>query len=162
MGAPRHAAAGVRGEGLNRATRVPGMATRGAGHRDYFGIDVPFMRHIGLVAESLGEDTCRTRLPLAPDNVNSRGVVHGGVLMSALDFTLSAAARGNAPLEYSVVTIDLTTHFLNEGRTELEVEGRCVRRGRSITFCEGEVRDRDGQVVAIARGVFKLIDIERK
>ena len=138
------------------------MAAGTTGKRDYFGIDVPFMRHIGLEAASMGTDQCLTRLAFDPKNVNSRGVLHGGVMLSTLDFTLSAAARGNAPLEYSVVTIDLTTHFLNEGRTELEVEGRCVRRGRSITFCEGEVRDRDGQVVAIARGVFKLIDIERK
>jgi len=80
--------------------------------------------------------------------------------MSALDFTLSAAARSNAPLEFSAVSIDLITHFLNEAKSDLQIEGRCVRRGKSITFCEGEVRDREGVVVA-ARGVFKLLDIDR-
>lgn len=128
---------------------------------DYFGIDVPFMRHIGLEAVSLTPEACLTRLPLNAENVNSRGIVHGGVLMSALDFTLSAAARGHAPLEFSAVTIDLTTHFLNEAKSELEIDGRCVRRGKSIAFCDGDVRDREGRVVASARGVFKLIDIAR-
>jgi len=106
-------------------------------------------------------NTCLTRLPLKADNVNSRGVVHGGVLMSALDFTLSAAARSNAPLELSAVTIELTAHFLNEGKSDLQIEGRCIRRGKSITFCEGEVRDGEGRVVTTARGVFKLLDIQR-
>ena len=134
-------------------------STKDKGH--YFGIDVPFMRLIGLEAVSLTLETCLTRLPLNADNVNSRGIVHGGVLMSALDFTLSAAARGHAPLEFSVVTIDLTTHFLNEAKSELEIEGRCVRRGKSIVFCEGDVRDREGRVAASAKGVFKLLDNAR-
>ena len=136
------------------------MTASTEGKGDYFGIDVPFMRHIGLEAVSLELDVCLTRLPLNAANVNSRGVVHGGVLMSALDFTLSAAARSNAPLEFSAVTIDLTTHFLNEAKSELQIEGRCVRRGKSITFCEGDVRDREGRVVTTAKGVFKLLDID--
>ena len=137
---------------------APGIGGRG----EYFGIDVPFMRYIGLEAVSIDTDACLTRLPLRPENTNSRGVVHGGVLMSVLDFTLSAAARSHAPLEFSAVTIDLTTHFLGEAKTELAVEGRCIRRGGTIVFCEGEVRDRDGQVLTIARGAFKLLDIPRR
>jgi uncharacterized protein (TIGR00369 family) len=109
----------------------------------------------------MGLDICSTRLPLNAANVNSRGVVHGGALMSALDFTLSAAARSHAPLDFSVVTIDLTTHFLNEAKSELRIEGRCIRRGKSIVFCEGDVRDRDDQLVTTAKGVFKLLEIDR-
>lgn len=137
------------------------MTASTEGKGDYFGIDVPFMRHIGLEPVSMELDACLTQLPHHAANVNSRGVVHGGVLMSALDFTLSAAARSHAPLDFSVVTIDLTTHFLNEAKSELQIEGRCVRRGKSITFCEGNVRDREGLIVTTARGVFKLLDIDR-
>jgi uncharacterized protein (TIGR00369 family) len=108
---------------------------------DYYGIDVPFMEHIGLEAVSTELNTCVTRLPLTTENVNRRGVVHGGVLMSALDLTFSAAARSYAPLDFSAITIDLTTHFLNPARSELHIEGRCVPRGNSFTFCEDKVRD---------------------
>ena len=137
------------------------MTTRTDVTGSYFGIDVPFMRHIGLEPVSIGQDACATCLPLKPDNVNSRGIVHGGVLMSTLDFTLSAAARSHAPLAFSAVTIDLTTHFLNEARTALQIDARCLRRGKSISFCEGEVRDGDGQLIALARGVFKLLARDR-
>lgn len=40
----------------------------------YFGIDVPFMAHIGLVPD-MEEGLCRTRLDVAPHLVNSRGDV---------------------------------------------------------------------------------------
>ncbi len=123
----------------------------------YFGIDVPFMEHIGLKPLSLSDGCCRTLLPLQRDLVNSRGDVHGGTLMSAFDFTLSAAARSHDPLRYGVITIDMSTHFYEAARTDLTVIARCARRGGSLAFCEGEILDEAGKVVAVARAVFKLI-----
>lgn len=123
----------------------------------YFGIDIPFMDHIGLQPVSLTDGCCRTRLPWNRSLVNSRGDVHGGTLMSAFDFTLSVAARSHDPLRYGVVTIDMTTHFYEAARSDLTVIGRCARRGRSIAFCEGEIIDQAGTVVAAASAVFKLI-----
>lgn len=127
----------------------------------YFGIDVPFMEHIGLKPVSLDETCCKTQLAWNPKLVNSRGDIHGGTLMSAFDFTLSAAARAHDPLRYGAITIDLTTHFLEASRSELTVIGRCTKRGRSMAFCEGEIVNPEGTVVAVARGVFKLILRER-
>lgn len=123
----------------------------------YFGIDVPFMEHIGLAPVSLDETCCTTRLAWNPALVNSRGDIHGGTLMSAFDFTLSAAARAHDPLRYGAITIDLTTHFLEAARSELTVIGRCTKRGRTMAFCEGEILKEDGTLVAVARGVFKLV-----
>lgn len=128
-----------------------------AGLGPYFGIDVPFMEHIGLSPVSLDDSGCRTRLAWTPALANSRGDMHGGTLMSAFDFTLSAAARAHDPLRYGAITIDLTTHFLEASRSELTVIGRCTKRGKSMAFCEGEILDPQGTVVAVARGVFKLV-----
>src|SRR5690606_35295816 len=103
----------------------------------YFGIDVPFMRHIGLEPERLEPGYARARLPLKAELLNSRGDVHGGTLMSALDFTLSAAARSSDPLKYGVITIDMSTHFLGAARSDLLFEARVIRQGSRIVFCEG-------------------------
>lgn len=132
-----------------------------AGLGPYFGIDVPFMEHIGLKPLSLDESCCKTQLAWNPRLVNSRGDIHGGTLMSAFDFTLSAAARAHDPLRYGAITVDLTTHFLEASRSELTVIGRCTKRGKSMAFCEGEIVNPEGTVVAVARGVFKLILRER-
>lgn len=125
----------------------------------YFGIDVPYMAHIGLQPLSLDHDGCRTFLAQQRVLTNSRGDMHGGVLMSALDFTLSAAARAHDPQRYGVITIDMTTHFYEPGRTDLTVIARCPRRGKSLAFCEGEILDASGAVIAVARATFKLLDL---
>lgn len=132
----------------------------GALATDYFGIDVPFMRHIGLEPVRLEPGLARTRLPLCPALVNSRGHGHGGALMSALDFTLSAAARSRNPLGLGVITIEMTTHFLASAATDLVIEARILREGRRMVFCEGDVIDTGGQTVCTARAVFKLVALE--
>ena len=123
----------------------------------HFGIDVPFMHHIGLQSISLQGDCCRTRLKLTRELVNSRGDIHGGALMSALDFTLSVAARAHDPLNVGAATIDMSTHFYAPAKSHIDVIATCEKRGKSIAFCEGEVRDGDGVILAVARAVFKLV-----
>lgn len=130
-----------------------------AGRAAYFGIDVPFMRHIGLLPERLEPGLARTRLPLQEELLNSRGDVHGGTLMSALDFTLSAAARSHDPLATGVITVEMSTHFLGAARTDLVFEASTIRRGSRIVFCEGEARDEHGNAVCVARATFKLVHV---
>ncbi|MDQ8033999.1 phenylacetic acid degradation protein [Bordetella genomosp. 1] len=123
---------------------------------DYFGFQIPFMQLLGLVPESAGEGVARCRLPWRVDLTNSRGDVHGGTLMSVLDFTLSAAARGH-DTDIGMATIDMTTSFLSPGRGDLIIEARCLRRGLSIAFCEGEIRGADGELVCKASATFKVV-----
>jgi uncharacterized protein (TIGR00369 family) len=125
---------------------------------DYFGVEVPFMAHIALQPLWLQKDACRTRLFLRPELVNSRNDVHGGALMSAFDFTLSAAARSHEPRRFGAITIEMTTHFYEAARSNLVITARCVRRGSSIAYCDGEIVDASGAVVAVARATFKLVD----
>ncbi|ADP15662.1 thioesterase superfamily protein 6 [Achromobacter xylosoxidans A8] len=124
---------------------------------DYFGLTIPFMHFVGLVPESIAPAYARTSLPWRADLTNSRGDVHGGTLMSVLDFTLSAAARGSADGTEGMATIDMNTSFLSPGTGDLVIEARCLRRGASIAFCEGEVRRADGELVARATATFKII-----
>jgi uncharacterized protein (TIGR00369 family) len=123
----------------------------------YFGVEVPFMEHIGLRPLLLEEGVCHTLLAWQPHLVNSRGDIHGGTLMSAFDFTLSAAARSHDAQRLGVITVDMTTHFYEPARSDLTVIGRCTRRGKSLAFTEGEIVDAGGTVVAVARAVFKLV-----
>ena len=123
---------------------------------DYFGLTIPLMHLMGVIPESIGPGHARTRLPWREDLTNSRGDIHGGTLMSVLDFTLSAAARGSDP-ELGMATIDMTTSFLSPGNSDLVIEARCLRLGTSIAFCEGEIRNTEGQIVAKASASFKVI-----
>jgi len=123
---------------------------------DYFGLNIPFMQCIGLQPEKFSPDLTRTRLPWRADLTNSRGDIHGGTLMSALDLTLSAAARANDP-STSMATIDMATHFLAPATGNVVFEARCLRMGKSIAFCEGRAVDDQGNVLVTATATFKII-----
>jgi len=81
--------------------------------------------------------------------------------MSVLDFTLSAAGRAHDPLGVGLATIDMSTSFLSPGKSDLTITATCLRRGSTICFCEGEVRDTEDRLVAKASASFKLIKVEK-
>lgn len=124
---------------------------------DYFGAHIPLMDYLGLVPEHIEPGLARTRLPWRVQLTNSRGDVHGGTLMSVLDFTLSASARADMDAGVSMATIDMTTSFFAPANGDLVIEARCLKRGRSIAFCEGEIRNAHGDVVCKASGTFRIV-----
>lgn len=127
------------------------------GHVNYFGLHIPYLEFLGIEPIECGNDMAVTRLAYRKEIVNSRGHVHGGALLSMLDFTLSAAGRSHDPIGTGVATIDLNSSFLSPGESDLEARARCIRRGSSICFCEGEIVDASGQIVAKAMASFKLM-----
>jgi len=138
---------------MTPSTSTPSQSV---GQTDYFGLNIPFMESIGLVPEHLSTELARTRMPHRPDLVNSRGDVHGGALMSGLDFTLSAAARAHEA-NTGMATIDMTTHFLSPARGTVIFEARCLRKGATLAFCEGRALDKDGKLLATASATFKIV-----
>jgi len=67
------------------------------------------------------------------------------------------AAQASVPAAESFATIDTNFAFLSPARGRLVGEGRVVKAGRSIVFCEGECRDETGELVARGSGVFTVL-----
>jgi acyl-coenzyme A thioesterase PaaI-like protein len=119
--------------------------------------DPGFTQHIGPIwARREGEVWIYGLLPEAK-HLNSRGVVHGGMLMSFADEALSlwvweAAERKRC------ATIQLDTHFLAAIRPGQFViaRGEVTRRTRSVLFVRGSfsVGERE---VATAKGIWKVL-----
>jgi uncharacterized protein (TIGR00369 family) len=86
---------------------------------------------------------------------NSWGTAHGGVIMTMLDVSLCMAARTLHPDSAGVMTIDMSTSFIDAGKSPLKAEARVLRNGRSLIFVEGEVRNVDGTLVAKAIGTVR-------
>ena len=117
---------------------------------------IPFLAHLGLQTEELGEGSARLSLVLEPHMSNSFGTAHGGVIMTLLDVALCTAARTLHPDSTGVMTIDLSTSFIGAGSgPRLLAEARVLRNGRSIIFAEGEARNEDGSLVAKAIGTVR-------
>src|SRR6516165_1579430 len=120
---------------------------------NYFGVEIPFAAHCGIIALTGEPGIARLKVGLKDHHQNNIGIAHGGIILTLLDIALGSAAR--LSVEASVMTNDKQTAFLSPGRGELFGEGRVVRPGRSLIFCEGDVRDAQGVLVAKASGLFK-------
>lgn len=114
-------------------------------------------RAVGYV-NHIYADRCEARVIMDDRHENRRGHLHGGMMSTLLDSALGYAASRSydEAAAQVVVTLALNVNFVasTENR-EICATGRVRRAGRSICFCEGEVTDGDGTVLATATGVFK-------
>ena len=122
---------------------------------DIFGADIPFAAHCGIEPIAFKDGRTTLRVCVAPEHGNNLGIAHGGLICTLLDIAMGTAARCTVGLP--VMTLDMQASFLSPGRGELTAEGRVLRAGRSIVFCEAEVRTADGDLVAKASGLFKPV-----
>jgi uncharacterized protein (TIGR00369 family) len=118
---------------------------------------IPFVSHLKILTETLGEGTARLSLPIEPHLTNSIGTVHGGVIMSLLDVALCTAARTLHADSLGVITIDMSTSFIGGGSgPRLLAEARVLKNGRSMIFVEGEAKNEDGSLVAKAMATVRV------
>jgi acyl-coenzyme A thioesterase PaaI-like protein len=101
---------------------------------------IPFVSHLKILTEELGDGTARLSLPVEPHLANSLGTVHGGVIVSLLDVALCTAARTLHPDSLGVITIDLTTGrgARPEGRAQHELRGGGGAQRRRFAGGQGD------------------------
>lgn len=117
--------------------------------------DNPFLTLLGVQSEHLGPGTASTILEHRDCHSNMHGAVHGGVIMTLLDTTMARAAMSKHGFRSSVVSIGVTVTFVRPGRGRLTTTARVTGGGKSTCFCEGDVVDQNGDLVAKALGTFK-------
>jgi uncharacterized protein (TIGR00369 family) len=128
-----------------------------------FPVPIPFLESLGAQLLEMADGRARAIFTPRPEHMNSWDVVHGGVLMTLLDFVMSMSGRslrtdlgdGN-PSAGGNLTVEMKTTFISPGRGTLSISGRCVHTGRTLNFCEAEIRGEQQQLVARASGTFKF------
>jgi uncharacterized protein (TIGR00369 family) len=124
---------------------------------------VTFGSFLGVERQSNNKGSARYRLASRAELNNSWSIAHGGVLMTLLDIALGSAAYTMVDAQTEgVLTIDLQTQFLSPGIGVLIGEGRVVKAGKVIIFCEGEITNESGEIIAKATGTFKVRRRKRK
>ena len=109
---------------------------------EIFGADIPFAALCGIEPIGFADGKTRLRVRIAPEHANNLGIAHGGLICTLLDIAMGTAAR--CTVGQPVMTLDMQTSFLSPGRGEMVGEGRVVRAGRSIIFCEADVTTAEG------------------
>ncbi len=117
---------------------------------------VPYRDLLGVRSEHHEKGRAVLSLETRHELTNSWGGTHGGVVMALLDMSMASAARTTAEHDTGGITIDMSISFLRAGSGRLEAEGRVLRNGKALIFCEGEVRDASGELVAKAIGTYML------
>jgi len=103
-------------------------------------------------------------LRIEPQHLNGWANAHGGVIMTLLDVAMAVNASWRDEQQRGVVTIEMKTNFLRPGGEVgevLEAHGTVRHHTRSIAFCEAELRNSAGLVVASASGTFKYVNQPR-
>ncbi len=122
----------------------------------FFDRQIPFLELIGARAEHWEKGRAVVSIDVRPELTNSWKFAHGGVLLTLLDVAMGAAARTTDAKGHGIVTVNITVNFLRSCSGLLRAEGRVLRGGRSLVFCEGDVKDASGEAVAIGIGTFRL------
>lgn len=119
----------------------------------------PFAAHLGLELRSIDADRATLCLPFSPPLATMGDVVHGGAIGALVDTAAMAAAWAvdELPAELRGSTVGLTVDFLAAARgRDLTATARVLRRGLSLCFCEVEVAEDDGRLVAKGLVTYKL------
>src|SRR6476469_11063312 len=100
-----------------------------------------FPSFLGIELEELRQDYARMRLPFRPEFRQPAGVVHGGVIASLIDTVVVPAVGGGYDEPRQMFTIDIQIRYLAAiVEQDLVAEGCIEQRGRSIVYCNAEVR----------------------
>jgi uncharacterized protein (TIGR00369 family) len=112
---------------------------------------IPFLQHLKILTEELGQGTARLSMPIETHLTNSLGTAHGGVIMSLLDVALCTAARTLHPESTGVITITMSTSFIGGASGKrLLADARVLKDARTMSFVEAEAKNEDGSLVAKA------------
>lgn len=147
----RHARASMSKSSPPQAT-ADSAATKALHGRDRH---VPFIEHLGVRRVRADHGEALIELDLRPELCNNHGGGHGGVLMTLLDCAMAHAALSRIDYSREVVTVDMHIAFMHPASGRLQATGKATGGGRSVCFCEAEVHDEHGHVVAKSMGTFR-------
>jgi acyl-CoA thioesterase len=126
---------------------------------DFFRVTHPFIKDLGVEFLDSGAGRSRVALQLTERHLNSWRVAHGGIIMTLLDVAMAIAGRSLDPNAGGGVTVEMKVSFLQpaaEG-SRLIASGHAFHQSKTMAFCEGEIHDGDGCLVAKSLGTFKYI-----
>ena len=118
--------------------------------------DSPFVTDLGLKIVEWTQGRAVLSVELTERLQNRHGSGHGGVTATLLDVALAVAARSLTGEWKMEGTITLNLQFLSPARGRLIAEGRLLKVGASMAFCEGEARDQNGTLIAKATATYKI------
>jgi uncharacterized protein (TIGR00369 family) len=116
-----------------------------------------FPQLVGLRIEEIRRDYCRMRLPYRAELDQPAGVVHGGAIATLIDTVVVPPVGTAYKAGWLYLTVGMNISYLGAVAGEDAVaEGWVRQRGRSLVFCEAEVRTTSGRLAATGTLTYKV------
>lgn len=112
---------------------------------------VPIVQTLGMRIDSLDEGVCRATVPLDRGLVGLYGAYHGGLLATAADSVAYVAITTLTGPQEHMTTSDLHIRFLAACLTDVCVEARVIKIGRTLCPVQVDLSDAGGTRVAVAQ-----------
>jgi uncharacterized protein (TIGR00369 family) len=121
----------------------------------------PFVLHLGMRLDAIEADRARLSMPYRDELATIGEVVHGGALSALVDTAAMAASWSAHELDpggaLRGTTVGLSVDFVAAAQgQEVTADARVIRRGRSLCFCDVDVADANGRLVAKGIVTYKL------
>lgn len=118
----------------------------------------PLFAYLGATLESVNLHEVRLRLPVSNRLLQGAGVVAGGILATMADEAMAHAVMANLEKDKKTATIEMNMRYLRSVKEgDLIAIGRIARLGRTIITTEGEVRDGEDRLLALAGASFIIL-----
>lgn len=114
---------------------------------------LPHLAWLGVRVVHTCADEVRLEAALPPAAMGNPdiGAVHGGVVASLVDI-VSTCAMSVPSRRRDIVTIDMRVDFHRPAFGDrFMLRGWIVNQGRTVTVCQGEVRNPEGKLIASGR-----------
>ncbi|ABS56656.1 uncharacterized domain 1 [Methanoregula boonei 6A8] len=112
----------------------------------------PFFCLTGIEVVSMGERHAVLKMAVRPDMHNGVGWLQGGMLVALADEAMALALYSQLGPGEGIATISESTSFIKGIRDGVIIaEGRVIRKGRRVAFCEGEVRMDNPEKTVLSR-----------
>lgn len=125
----------------------------------------PASRYLGLEILDANKDERWVKVAFnASDELcNMWGGIQGGMVAAMLDDVLAFAVGLDLDWGEISPTLELKVSMLNPARPgRIYGEGRVIKRGKSVGFIEGELRDEKGTLLATASSTATFVRLKKK
>ena len=129
--------------------------------RHFFAEAIPFNKYLGLELEFLDHGHAIIAVAMRPEFVGDpvKQIVHGGLLSTLIDVTggLTAFSTLIWPRETSLNTIDMRVDYIKMGKgARFTCEGTVVRKGNRIIVTRTDVKDDQGNLIALGTATYNI------
>jgi uncharacterized protein (TIGR00369 family) len=119
---------------------------------------VPYWRTLGLELKEVAPGRAVFECEVREGLMQKRGIVHGGVLASIVDSACAVAAISTLWPKANATTINLRVSYLKPlSQGIFRAEGRCIKAGKTICFCEAQVFNDRNEIVCTASSELMIV-----